>query len=197
VQVQQVSRFEHSRSLLSHQPYPAASGLKNKVRSTLLYFVPRMLTVSNPTNWTIGQLVEWIPGTDFLPAGRCLWRFHFCTLPQAEFLSRKYRIPQKGCASSSGARSSRPLPTFVPREQRCLSHVNTQGTWWWSWTSIEMNLIMRSKIPFSKIFLTFFLSQILLGIDRMTFLRSRFAELPFIQITLPMLCMNSKSNPLC
>ena len=57
---------------------------------------------------------------------------------------------------------------------------------------------MRSKIPFSKVFVGSFLPKFYsAGIYRTTFSRSRFAELPFIQITLTMLCMNSKPNSHC
>lgn len=104
------------RSLLSHQPYPTASGLKTKYTPVLH---STHTNRSQSSHSLIGQLVKWIPGTDFPHAGRCLWRFHFRTFPQAESLSRKYRVPQKRCSSSQFQTPA--YFTVVPRREAVCS----------------------------------------------------------------------------
>ena len=129
-----------------------------------------MLTVPNSAHLLIGQLVKWIPG-----AGRCLWRFPIRTFPQAESLSRKYRVPQKRCSSS---KFQTPAYFSSWREAAvCVSREHSGDV------EVEMVLdIDRDELdneiqdPFFENFHCIFSSQILLGIYRMAFSNCRYSD---------------------
>ena len=104
------------------------------------------------------------PGDRFCTRGRVVWvwRFHIPTFPQAESLSRKYRVPQKRCSSS---KFQTPAYFSSWREAAvCVSREHSGDV------EVEMVLdIDRDELdneiqdPFFESFRWIFSSQILLG----------------------------------